>query len=124
MQENVVNGVKTYSGRDSLIRLVAYGALFLYGVIDLAVKHLSSNEEEPIPFYFYIFTLISFESLAKFGQSCRVVAKQFSTCRLITRFFDDIPAIHSLTVFWRDNFDTENQNIPSVVNININSLKN
>jgi hypothetical protein len=115
MQENVVNGVKTYSGRDSLIRVVAYFALFLYGVIDLAVKNLSSNE--PTPFYFYIFTLISFESLANIGQSCRVIAKQFSTTRLITRFFDDIPAIHSLTVFWRDNFDTEQTNQPQLVNL-------
>ena len=107
--DNVVAGIKTYSGRDACIRVIAYFALFLYGVIDLAVKHLSSDDydEDETPFYFYVFTLVSVESLVKAGQSCRLIAKQFSVTRLITRFFDDIPALQSLYNFWVVNFPEE-----------------
>lgn len=107
--DNVVAGIKTYSGRDACIRVVAYFALFLYGVIDLAVKHFSADDydQDETPFYFYAFTFFSVESLVKASQSCRLIAKQFSVTRLITRFFDDIPALQSLYNFWIVNFPEE-----------------
>ena len=117
--DNVVAGIKTYSGRDACIRVVAYFALFLYGVIDLAVKHFKSDDydEDDIPIYFILFTFFPVESLARWGASCRVIAKQFSVTRLVTRFFDDIPAMQSLSNFWITNFPEEHAvNRPSIVN--------
>lgn len=112
--ENVINGLKTYSGRDACIRVIAYFGMFMYGVLDLAVKHFKSNaadendrDDDSTPFYFYLFTFISIENLVHLAASCRVISKQFSTTRLITRFFDDIPAVYNLVEFWAKNFPDE-----------------
>lgn len=117
--ENVVEGLKTYSGRDACIRVIAYLGLFLYGVIDLAVKHLSSKEhkDEETPYYFYLFTLVSIEQLIEIGKSCRVIQKQFATTRLVTRFFDDIPAIFSLFDFMNTAYPDEPNETEQVIEI-------
>ena len=109
--ENVISGLKTYSGRDACIRVIAYFGLFLYGVIDIAVKELSKEKKQDddngVSIYFYLFTLVSIENLIQIGKSSRVIGKQFSTTRLITRFFDDVPAVYNLVEFWTKNFPDE-----------------
>jgi hypothetical protein len=68
--------LKTYSGRDACIRLVAYFSKFIYG----------------------LFQLLDMEV-----YEFKVLSSQFSNCRCIMRFFDDIPAIYSFICFFRKN---------------------
>lgn len=68
--------LKSYSGRDACIRLVAYFSKFIYGLLQL-------------------FSLEVYE--------IKVLSSQFSNCRCIMRFFDDIPAIYSLLCFYNKN---------------------
>ena len=81
---NINEGLKTYSGRDACIRLVAYFFLLLFGIL----KQLEYYEEYILDEDSFFKTLLS-DSI----KSCLTISKNFSTARLILRFFDDIPAI-------------------------------
>lgn len=87
----ISNGLATYSGRDSGIRVTAYFTLFLYGLLKDVEKSLD-NHSTLIEF---LLRFLSFETLVHLSQSMRVISKYFGTTRLIMRFFDDIPAINN-----------------------------
>ena len=119
--ETVVANLKTYSGRDSCIRVVAYFSLFLHGVFNLIdtehQKTLSNADtsmadqasivNNPIAssilLNFFVnkilFYIVSIESAHSLSISFKILAKQFGTTRLILRFFDDIPAIYNFYMY-------------------------
>jgi hypothetical protein len=80
------NRLNTYYGRDTSLRLIQYLTLLIHGVLEI-VNYKTNNSS---PFL-----------------SC---AKQFSNCRLIMRFFDDLPAITKLY-----NYYIETKSIQNIV---------
>lgn len=102
--ESILNGLASYNGRDSCIRVTSYFFLFLHGLLaDLDEKNSKNNSwlvQNLLLFY-------SIEKLIQMSGSFRVLAKQFATTRIIVRFFDDLPAIHQLYKHYIKAFKTQ-----------------
>jgi phosphoglycerol transferase MdoB-like AlkP superfamily enzyme len=75
--EQIVRGLNTYRGRDACVRSVCYLLLFLYATL----KPLNSSNDDK-----RLNILLS-------------ASKQFGQCRMILRFFEDIPAFLNLYLF-------------------------
>lgn len=103
----IVAGLGTFVGRDSCIRVTSYFALFLYGI--LTEFDLNALRKDSILVQ-YIFLLIKFESIDSIASSCLVISKQFAVTRLITRFFDDVPAIYNLYKHFKIRSDVNKNN--------------
>ena len=54
--ENINEGLKTYSGRDACIRLVAYFFLFLYGILLLVEEYKTIFFNKTNDDYSFIFS--------------------------------------------------------------------
>jgi hypothetical protein len=120
--ENVVANLKTYSGRDSCIRVVAYFSLFLHGVFNLIDENKkTSNNNDPIASSIllnlfvnkFLLYIVSIESAHSLSISFKILSKQFATTRLILRFFDDIPAIYNFYVYINKIKSISTNNKPS-----------
>ena len=93
--KNIVDGLNTYPGRDSVIRVTAYFSLFLYGITEFFKEFLNAKSN------IFLLSFISIDLLDNFSLSCKLISKYFATTRLILRIFDDLPAIYRLIEYWK-----------------------
>lgn len=79
--EKLSRNLGTYNGRDSVIRFVAYFSVLVSELIRMVFGKKARGIYEAI----------------------HTLGKQFSNCRVIMRFFDDLPAICALVKYWKSD---------------------
>lgn len=79
--ENLSKNLGTYNGRDSAIRFVAYFSVLVSELIKMAFGSKARDIYEPI----------------------HLLGKQFGNCRVIMRFFDDLPSIYALVKYLKSD---------------------
>ena len=79
--ESVSKNLGTYNGRDSVIRFVAYFSVLVSELIRMVFG----------------------ENARTIYEAIHTLGKQFSNCRLIMRFFDDLPAIYALVKYLKSD---------------------
>jgi hypothetical protein len=74
----IVFGLNTYHGRDACIKFLAYFSLFIYGTI---LKDFDNK------------------NAYKMADPFLSLSKQFSNCRIVLRFLEDLPAFYNIYKF-------------------------
>lgn len=62
------------------------------------------KNQQPSALLSFMLLFAETTSLDAFSISCLQISKQFAVTRLITRFFDDIPAIYNLLHYLNNTF--------------------
>ena len=73
----LVTGLNSYHGRDACLKFICYMSLFINGLIIII-----NNED-----YFHA------------ANAFKILSRQSSNCRIVLRFFEDLPAIYNLFTY-------------------------
>ena len=97
--KRIVNGLSSFVGRDMAMQFVFFFSLLIHGLLSDIRLELPLSEQDigPLKIIFIniLLNFVSIESIPNLAASFWAMCQQFLLARLITRRFEDLPAIYN-----------------------------